>query len=187
MNEEIRSALIRVAPFVIILVGLFIATKREKIDRAVDLGLQKPNSMTHFFFWTFGFLGFILLTEIFLFKLGILEIEKWNHPFFPSTIRIVGAVILAPISEELIFRGLLLSKLSKKVNMHLSILIQACFFVLLHNFAYQNTLSSNIGIVQTLIDASLFGYARHYTKSIYTPITMHITGNFIATLERFIF
>ena len=41
MNEEIRSALIRVAPFVIILVGLFIATKREKIDRAVDLGLQK--------------------------------------------------------------------------------------------------------------------------------------------------
>lgn len=187
MNEEIKSALIRVVPFVIILVGLFIATKRGKIDRVVDLGLRKPISMIHFFFWTFGFLGFILLTEFFLYKLGILEIAKWNHPFFPSIIRIVGAVILAPISEELIFRGLLLSKLSKKVNTHLAILIQACFFVLLHNFAYQNTLSSNIGIVQALIDASLFGYARQYTKSIYTPIAMHMTGNFIATLERFIF
>jgi membrane protease YdiL (CAAX protease family) len=187
MDEEIKLALIRVIPFVIILFGLFIASKRAKIDRTLDLGLQKPNSMTHFFFWTFGFLGSILLTEIFLFKLGILEIEKWNHPFFSSIIRIFGAVILAPISEELIFRGLLLSKLSKKINMHLAILIQACFFVLLHNFAYQNTLSSNIGIVQALIDALLFGYARNYTKSIYTPITMHITGNFIATLERFIF
>ncbi|PZX93057.1 hypothetical protein DOS84_11850 [Flavobacterium aquariorum] len=146
MNEEIKSALIRVVPFVMILAGLFIASKRRKIDRAVDLGLQKPNSMTHFFFFTFGFLGFILLTEFFLYKLGILEIDKWNHAFFPSIIRIVGAVILAPISEELIFRGLLLSKLSKKVN-----------------------------------------YARQFTKSIYTPIAMHIMGNFLATLERFIY
>ncbi|PVX44422.1 CAAX prenyl protease-like protein [Flavobacterium sp. 103] len=187
MNEEIKLALIRVFPFVMILVGLFVATKRGKIDRAADLGLQKPSSMTHFFFWTFGFLSFILLIEFFLNKSGILEIDKWNHPFFSSIIRIVGAVILAPISEELIFRGLLLSKLSKKVNMHLAILIQACFFVLLHNFAYQNTLTSNIVIVQALIDATLFGYGRHYTKSIYTPITMHVTGNIIATLERFIF
>lgn len=187
MNEEIKSALIRVFPFVIILVGLFIASKRGKIHRVADLGLQKPNSAVHFYFWTIGFFGFIILTEFFLYKLGILEIDKWNHTFYPSVIRIFGAVILAPIAEELIFRGLLLSKLFKKVNMHIAILMQACFFVLVHNFAYQNTLSSNIGIVQASIDASLFAYARHFTKSIYTPITMHITGNFIATLERFIF
>jgi membrane protease YdiL (CAAX protease family) len=186
MNEEIKSALIRVFPFVIIMVALFIANKRGQIDK-VDLGIRKPISMTHFFFWTFGFLCFILLTEFFLYQLGILEIDKWNHPFYSSIIRVFGAVFLAPIAEELIFRGLLLSKLSKKVNIHLAIIIQACFFVLLHNFAYQNTLSSNIGIIQALIDASLFGYARHYTKSIYTPVTMHITGNLIATLERFIF
>jgi membrane protease YdiL (CAAX protease family) len=187
MNEEIKSALIRVVPFVIILFGLFIANKRGKIDRVEDLGLQKPNSLIHFFSWTFGFLALIVLIELFLYQLGILEIDKWNHPFYPSIVRIFGAVILAPITEELIFRGLLLGKLSKKMNMHLAILIQACFFVLLHNFTYQNTLSSNIGIVQALLDATLFGYARQYTKSIYTPITMHITGNFIATLERFIF
>jgi len=187
MNEEIKSALIRVAPFVIILFGLFIANKRGKIDSATDLGLQKPYSMVHFFFWIFGFLCFIILTEFFLYTFGILEVEKWNHTFFSSVIRIFGAVVLAPIAEELIFRGLLLSKLSKKVNWHLAIFLQACFFVLLHNFAYQNTLSANIGIVQALIDASLFGYARHYTKSICTPISMHVTGNFIATLERFIF
>jgi membrane protease YdiL (CAAX protease family) len=187
MNEEIKSALIRVIPFAIILFALLIATKRKKIQ-IVDLELKRPNSMNHFFFWTIGFLIFILVTEFSLYYLGFLEIDKWNHLLFPSIIRIFGAVILAPIAEEFIFRGLILSKLIKKnIRIHLAILIQACFFVLLHNFTYQNTMSSNIGIVQGLIDASLFGYARYNTKSIYTPITMHITGNLIATLERFIF
>lgn len=186
MNEEIKAALIRVLPFAIILFILFIATKRKKIE-IVDLGIKKPNSINQYFFWVISFLIFILLTEFSLFKLGFLEIDKWHHSLFPSIIRIIGAVILAPIAEEFIFRGLLLSKLiNKKLNLHFAILIQACIFVLLHNFTYQNTFSSNIGIVQSLIDASLFGYARYYTKSIYTPITMHITGNGIATLERFV-
>ncbi len=186
MNEELKSSLIRVLPFAIIIIALFIATKKKKIQ-IEDLGIKKPNSTSHFLFWAFGFLAFVLLIEFTLYKFGILEIDQWNHPLFPSIIRILGAVILAPVAEELIFRGLLLGKLIKKVNIHLAIFIQACFFVLLHNFTYENTLSSNIGIVQTLIDATLFGYARHYTKSIYTPITMHITGNCIATLERFVF
>ena len=74
----------------------------------------------------------------------------------------------------------------KKIKENYAILIQAIFFVLLHNFTFQNTLSSNIGIAQSLIDAILFGYARQYTKSLYTPITMHITGNAMAIIERFI-
>jgi membrane protease YdiL (CAAX protease family) len=102
-------------------------------------------------------------------------------------ILIPGAIILAPIAEELLFRGFILNLLiKKKINNHLAILMQSCFFVLLHNFTYQNTLSSNIGIAQSLIDAMLFGYARQYTKSLYTPITMHITGNVIAIIETFV-
>ena len=118
----------------------------------------------------------------------LLEITPWNHPLFASIIRIAGAVILAPIAEEFIFRGLFLNMLIKrKLNLHLAIFMQAVVFVLLHNFTYQNSLSSNIGIVQSLADAMLFGYAKYYTKSIFTPMAMHITGNAIATLERFAF
>lgn len=187
MNPELKSALIRVIPFVLILLGLFIANKRKKVS-VEDLGLQRPNSIKHYFFWAIGFLMLVLLIEACLNQLGILEINKWNHPLYPSVILIFGAVVLAPIAEELIFRGLILTKLTKrKVNIHLAIIIQACFFVMLHNFTYQNTLSSNIGIVQSLMDACLFGYARHHTKSIYTSMTMHVTGNLVATLERFIF
>ncbi|NBP68730.1 MAG: CPBP family intramembrane metalloprotease, partial [Cytophagia bacterium] len=104
-----------------------------------------------------------------------------------TLLRILGIVILAPIAEELMFRGFLLSRLlNKKINPHLAIAIQAILFVLLHSFAYRNDLSAKISIVQSFIDASLYGYARYHTKSILTPITMHMTGNSIALLEKFI-
>jgi membrane protease YdiL (CAAX protease family) len=187
MNTEIKSALIRVLPFVVILFILLLAFKKGKIT-ANDLGINKPLFTKRFFYWVIGFFVFVLLVELVLYMMWILEIEPWRHPLFPSIIRIAGAVILAPIAEEFIFRGLLLNMLIKrKLNLHVAIFIQAVVFVLLHNFAYQNSLSSNIGIVQSLVDAMLFGYAKQYTKSIYTPIAMHITGNAIATLERFAF
>ena len=186
MNEY-RTALIRVLPFLIIGLIIFLRIRKKKID-PLELDLKKPDSAGRFLLWTIGFLAFILLTEYAFYKAGLLEIDKWDHPFFPSIIRIAGAVLIAPVIEELVFRGLILNVLlKKKLNLHLAIFIQAVFFVLLHNFAYQNTLSSNIGIVQSLVDAMLFGYARYHTRSIYTPMTMHITGNCIATAERFVF
>lgn len=127
------------------------------------------------------------MVEFTSYKFGILEIDRWNHSLFPSVIKIFRAIVLAPITEKLIFRGLILSKkINDNINIHLAIFIQSILFVLLHNFTYQNSLTSNIGIAQSLIDASLFGISRLHTKSIYTPITMHMTGDFIATIERFI-
>jgi membrane protease YdiL (CAAX protease family) len=187
MNTEIKSSLIRVLPFMVILMILLLAFKKGKIT-ANNLGINKPACIKHFFYWVIGFFVFVLLVELGLYMMWLLEITPWRHPLFPSIIRIAGAVILAPIAEEFIFRGLLLSMLTKrKINLHVAIIIQAVVFVLLHNFTYQNSLSSNIGIVQSLADAMLFGYAKQYTKSIATPIAMHITGNAFATLERFAF
>jgi membrane protease YdiL (CAAX protease family) len=187
MNTEIKSALIRVLPFVVILMILLLAFKKGKIT-ANDLGINKPLSTKGFLYWIIGFFVFTLLVELVLYMMWLWEITPWRHPLFPSIIRIAGAVILAPIVEEFIFRGLLLNMLIKrKLNLHVAIFTQAIVFVLLHNFTYQNTLSSNIGIVQSLVDAMLFGYAKQYAKSIYTPIAKHITGNAIAILERFAF
>jgi len=184
--NEIQSALLRVLPFIMVLIGVSIGVKRKRL-RFAELDLKKPESIGRYLVWTFGFLVFILAVEFSLSGLGLLEIDKWNHTFLPSIIRITGAVILAPFAEEIIFRGLILNLLNKKIkNIHAAILIQAVLFVLLHSFTYENTVSSNFGIAQSFIDATLFGYARIHTKSLYTPITMHMTGNLIATLERFI-
>lgn len=186
MNKEIVSALIRILPFVVIVLVISIRIKLGKASTQ-ELNINRPKSTGKFFLWTLSFLAFIFLTEFTLSQFGLLEITAWKASFFPSIIRILGAVILAPIAEELVFRGVILNLLTKRnLNLHLAIFIQAAFFVALHNFAYENTMGSNIGIVQSLIDATLFAYARYQTQSIYTPISMHMTGNLIATLERFI-
>jgi membrane protease YdiL (CAAX protease family) len=186
MNDELRLAMMRTIPFLIVIFLAMILLRRQKINRQ-DLDLVKPVSLSRYTVWVIGFLLLALSIEFVLAKLGILEVSVWNHTLVPSIIRIIGAVILAPIAEEFIFRGMILNVLIRKtMRLHLAVLLQAGFFVLLHHFAYEHTLSSTIGIVQSFMDAMLFAYARMYTKSLYTPITMHATGNAIAILERFV-
>ncbi|TLV02224.1 CPBP family intramembrane glutamic endopeptidase [Dyadobacter luticola] len=185
MSGDLKLALLRVVPFLLVIMVVIIRTRQGDINPD-DLFLNKPVSNSRFLACVAGFTSYVLLVEFVLYQMGMLEINPWNHPMASSFIRILGAVILAPITEELIFRGLLLMVLTKKLSRHISILIQALIFVLLHNFAYENTMTANIGIVQSFIDACLFGYAKYYTRSIYTSMAMHSIGNLVATLERFI-
>lgn len=164
----------------------WIAIKRKRFDTK-DLCIQAPVSYRKFFIWCSLYLLFILFTELILFKTGLLEVNHRNYTLLPSVIRITGIVVLAPVSEELLFRGLFVYKLMQwKLSKHLAVLIQAVIFVLCHSFAYKNTLASNIGIIQVFLDACLFAYARFSTQSIYTSMVMHSTGNIIAVLEQFI-
>lgn len=50
MNEEIKSALLRVLPYLIVILILLVATKKEKI-KAFEIGLTKPKSLMSFFIW----------------------------------------------------------------------------------------------------------------------------------------
>ena len=186
MNEEIKQVLFRILPFLAIITGITIAIKKQKLTKA-DLYIQRPNSYKLFLKWWLGFLVFIILTEITLYRFGILEVSTWKNSFFPSILKILSMVVLAPIAEELIFRALLLHKLKQwKINQHVAIIIQGLIFVALHSAAFQITLSSNIGKAQIFTDAVLFGYAMYHTKSVYTPIVMHATGNSVAVIEQLI-
>jgi len=186
MNSEFGSALLRVFPFAICIFALRVAVKRNRIS-TLDLGLKAPQNINLFFTWWGFFLAFVVAIEVVLYKLNLLEVTPWHHTFLPSVIRITGMIVLAPVAEELLFRGMFLHKLTQwKLNLHVAVLIQAIVFVLLHSFTYQNTVGSNISIIQGLTDASLFAYARIQTRSIYTSIAMHATGNSIAVLEQFV-
>jgi membrane protease YdiL (CAAX protease family) len=186
MDQELKTALLRVLPFLAVFIILVIRIRSGKINTE-PLYLKPPRPASRFFLWVFGFLTLVLAIEFIFYQLGMLEVKRWNHPLLSSIIRITGAVILAPIVEELVFRGFFLGWLVKRINRHLAIFIQACVFVLLHNYTYQFTFATNFGIFQGLLDASLYAYAKYNTKSIYTPIAMHMSGNLVATLERFIF
>jgi membrane protease YdiL (CAAX protease family) len=181
---ELRLALLRVLPFLIVIVVFRIAIVKGRLN-AKEIGLQVPVSFARAIVIWALFAVFMLSVEFALYKTGLLEVSSWKHALPESVIRILGIVIFAPVAEELFFRGVLLHKLKQWVaNKHLAVAFQAIIFVLLHSFAYQNTLSSYIGIVQATIDATIYGYTRLATRSIYPSMAMHATGNLVAVLEQ---
>ena len=177
------SSILRVAPFVVILAVIALRVRMGGI-RPADLGWQRPRSWTAAFGWWALFLVFALAVELLLYVCDELELGGFKHTGVDAGLRIVGMILLAPCAEELLFRGIFLGWLLKRLaNPHAAVAAQATVFVALHAFAYSGTFAGNVGIVQAFIDACLFAYARRHTGSIYTPIAMHMTGNTIAVIE----
>jgi membrane protease YdiL (CAAX protease family) len=177
------NSIIRVAPFLIVLAVITIRVRQGAIQRS-DLGWQQPRSYPAAFGWWALFLAVAAGFELLLYTYNELELGGFKHTGFEAALRIVGMLLLAPVVEELLFRGLFLNWLEKKLRSpHAAVAAQAAVFVALHAFAYQGTFVSNVGIVQSFVDACLFAYARRHTGSIFTPIAMHITGNAIAVIE----
>jgi len=187
MNHELRSAFLRTLPFLLVICVTIILVIRRKI-KPEELDLIPPLKHLRALLWVFGFILFSVLVEAVLYAFELLEVRSWNHSGAASVILIAGAILFAPIAEELLFRGFILNVLKKRgLKNQLAIVLQAIFFVLLHNFTYENTLTSTIGIFQGFVDAVLYACARQNTRSLYTPMAMHMSGNAIAILEKFIF
>jgi membrane protease YdiL (CAAX protease family) len=180
------ATLLRVAPFIILLAVVALRVRQGRIQPA-EIGWQRPRSFPVALGWWLLFLAIAFGWELLLWSYNELELGGFKHTGMQAAVRIVGMVLLAPVAEELIFRGLFLNFLSRKFdNFHVAVAVQAAVFVALHNFAYQGTFASNVGVAQSLLDACLFAYARRSTGSIFVPIAMHITGNGIAVVEMLI-
>ena len=180
------NAVIRVAPFVVILAVIGFRIRRGSIQPA-EIGWQRPLSFMTAAGWWLLFVVIAAAWELLLYFNGALELGGFKHSGLDAALRIVGMILLAPFAEELLFRGLLLNFLTRKLkNPHLAIVTQAAFFVALHAFAYAGTFAANVGIAQSFVDACLFAYARRNTGSIFTPIAMHMTGNAIAVIEMLV-
>lgn len=86
---------------------------------------------------------------------------------------ILGISVLAPISEELLFRGIVQGELRKAMPEWLAVIIQAVLFALFH--------MQPIQILYVIAPALLLGAAYAWTRSLWVPIIMHITFNFMGS------
>lgn len=101
-----------------------------------------------------------------------LEAQSSAESFFPVIYNIVkgfALVVVAPITEELIFRGFLLNRWATKWNIHLGIILSSVLFGFLH--------VSPIGLSIVGIILSLL-YIK--TKTLIVPIVAHAMNNGIA-------
>lgn len=100
---------------------------------------------------------------------------QYDTPYFISTI--IMTVIIAPIAEELLFRGVILGGLSR-ISGRFAIFMSAAMFGLMHGNLPQAFCAFVMGV--------LFGYAAVKTDSLVLPIAGHIMANLISTSTMFV-
>lgn len=98
------------------------------------------------------------------------------------TLMAIGAVLLAPITEETIFRGLLFGTLYRK-NAALGYILSTLIFAAVHVVGYigtQDAFSLLISLIQYLPAGLALGWAYARSGTIMTPMLIHALVNFIA-------
>jgi hypothetical protein len=177
MKETILNI---VVPFISIGLVYFIS-KRKKLSFKEDIGLVIPR-VKETILWGLAFVLLLMLDD-YLYKLNVSEtIESWvgKYSTIEMVIRALGIVVLAPIAEELLFRGLLYARIKNtKLKIVGAVIIPALIFAFVH-IQYSELLT--IGII--FIDGVFYGLARHYSKSVVLAILLHAFANLGAILER---
>lgn len=89
-----------------------------------------------------------------------------------SVIGFIATVIVAPIAEEILFRGLILGELTKCFNVHIAIVLQAVLFGVMHGNIIWATIA--------FLSAVLYGYFIKKYESIFTSILGHMSVNLLS-------
>ncbi len=84
---------------------------------------------------------------------------------------IISTCILIPISEDLVFRGIIQGELRRVMPGWTAVIIQGIIFALVHG--------NPIQITYVIIPAIILGAVYEWSKSIYVPITLHMIFNFV--------
>lgn len=128
--------------------------------------------------WTVGFciFGAVGLYVIVSLVLALLP-ESWMAEYGEAMrlsaetglIPALAVVVGAPLAEELVFRGIIQSRLERAMPVWIAVVLQAALFGLIHGTPVQIGYAFVMGL--------LFGYIRHCTGSILPTIAAHAAFN----------
>ena len=169
-----------VVPFVL---GIVLLQKRWKFRDYFDFNKVDFKTLK---FWFFIAIVLLLVQDYVLpiwvdqdmpdFMLNITypsELSKWLLVF--------GVAFMAPILEELIFRGYLLKGFAHSfIGVYGAIFLTSLIWAVIH-FQYEV-----VYLVMIFFIGLVLGYARFKSNSIYIPMMMHIVFNFSAAIELYV-
>lgn len=126
------------------------------------------------------------------FGIGYCLMSFFEHrmPLSQGTIeRLIELAIIAPVFEEILFRGLILGKLTKVLGSHLdAIALTSILFGIIHIPSYSNHVSGDLANVIVICIASpmaggfLYGCMKALTGSTIPCITSHAAYNAVTVL-----
>ncbi len=115
----------------------------------------------------------------------VVQIAESAKDFATRAMVLVGVVILGPVTEELLFRGLLLRTLLQKRSANTAIAIQALVFSLFHLLDGGAIEAALIIIPELFIVGAVLGYLAVKGGSLSRPIFVHAGFNLVTALALF--
>ena len=177
----IVSAASGILTSIIIIIWAGVAGKKRKDT----IALVRPNWKQILLCVLIG-IGLYIFTSLFLSLIPLPE--SWIEDYEQMTesaltsqslgLTIFAIAIVAPITEELVFRGACIYELKKGFGMAAVIIIQGIVFACCHLIPLQ--------IVYVLPVAMFLGIVMHLTGSIYCTITVHAVYNLIGSIISYI-
>jgi membrane protease YdiL (CAAX protease family) len=162
---------------------------KEQKNTVADIGFRNFSDMSAFGKALLGLVGYYLSIIFVLSLVGLvfptLDLGQEQVTGFARpdgfVILFISLVIIPPILEELMMRGLLFSGLRKKLNFTWATIITSLIFGAAHLAGAENALHWPAAI-DTLVLSFFLCYLREKTGSLFAPILLHMFKNFIALL-----
>lgn len=183
-NEIMKSMnyILLVSSIVTVLTFMLIyKIRKQKLWSEIQVKSTKPIN--------YG-VALILGVSVWLFNMGFVSVLSMTGLFQSSfdameqslsfvgdsnvfvSILVIG--IVAPFTEELMFRGAIFKTLSKSMPITAVIILQGVLFGVYHMNLVQGMYATLLGI--------LFGYVTYKTKSLWPAIIMHMVNNTVSTI-----
>lgn len=105
----------------------------------------------------------------------VIELTDVKPSLLVYVLFFLNICVLAPIYEELFFRGILLRRFTLKWSPQKSIIISSIIFGIIH--------LSPINVLFAFALGCVLGYAYLKTKNIFVPMLLHSFSNFLAFLQ----
>jgi membrane protease YdiL (CAAX protease family) len=167
---------------------------RKQHDKWQDIGLRKPQ-FKHFGYAVVAYAVFLVSIYIVKFLLGhYINFNQEEDIGYKADLTGAGllyafitVVVIAPLIEELVFRGYTFSRLRKYLGFVLSAVLVSLLFAKLH---LHNGKGGSIAIeafVETFIASVILSYLREKTGNIWAGVSVHATNNLISFITFFTF
>lgn len=157
---------------------------RPETGKKLNFNFSKKNLYTYFLVFPMMF-GMGLITEFISFLIPTTgpifgDLYEFYSTFLnqlsnDTILMVIMAVIMAPIFEEIVFRGIIMKGLlNKGTDPKYAIWISALIFGLIHGNPWQFVGATLLGFV--------LGLVYYKTKSLLLPILLHAFNNLVSTL-----
>jgi membrane protease YdiL (CAAX protease family) len=157
---------------------LVLRLRGRRLREELALWWPEPSRLV---LWAAAFLVLVWVEHLLEGAFGLPLARPWGVRYggLERLLRVLGIAVIAPVTEELIFRGALFTQLGRTaLKAPGAVVVTAALFAALH---VQYGMPELLFIVA---DGLFYGVARARTGTTVVPLVCHMLGNGYAALER---